>query len=83
MKAVLEFNLPEEEPEFRTAINGARFMSVLWDLDQEMRSCLKYDAAPMDKNFNDTTRVNVSTTTQHWRSRLYALMEEEGVTFDE
>ena len=43
MKAILEFNLPEEEPEFMEAVNGGMFKHVLWKLDQDLRGKLKYE----------------------------------------
>jgi len=43
MKAILEFNLPEEETEFMEAINGGMFKHVLWQLDQNLRGKLKYE----------------------------------------
>jgi hypothetical protein len=43
MKAILEFNLPEETEEFETASNGWKYKSVLCDLDNFLRGKLKYD----------------------------------------
>ena len=43
MKAILEFNLPEEETEFMEAVNGGMFKHVLWKLDQDLRGKLKYE----------------------------------------
>lgn len=46
MKAVLEFNLPEENHEFANATNGSKMRSVLWELDQWMRAKLKFEELP-------------------------------------
>lgn len=46
MKAVLEFTLPDEEPEFMEAVNGGMFKHVLWQLDQNLRANLKYGELP-------------------------------------
>lgn len=43
MKATLTFNLPEEEHEYMNAVEGAKMRSILWDLDQWLRSKLKYE----------------------------------------
>ena len=43
MKAILEFNLPDEEQEFMEAVNGGMFKHVLWKLDQDLRGKLKYE----------------------------------------
>ena len=42
MKAILEFNLPEEQPEFDLAVNGSKWSFVAWKVDQELRSKIKY-----------------------------------------
>lgn len=42
MKAIIEFNLPEEQAEHYCAIKGADMLNVLWELKTELRSMLKY-----------------------------------------
>lgn len=42
MKAILEFNLPEEQSEHSLAINGCKYYSCLFKLEQMMRSIVKY-----------------------------------------
>jgi len=49
MKAVLEFTLPDEEPEFMEAVNGGMFKHVLWQLDQKIRGKLKYGELPEEQ----------------------------------
>lgn len=44
MKAILEFNLPEENGEFLMAQRGGDYFSYLWDLDQQLRSWLKHNS---------------------------------------
>ena len=46
MKAILEFNLPEEQAEHYCAIKGADMLNVLWELKAELRSMLKYGELP-------------------------------------
>ena len=46
MKAILEFNLPEEQAEHYCAIKGADMLNVLWELKTELRSMLKYGELP-------------------------------------
>ena len=43
MNAILEFNLPEEEAEFTTALKGADWRNTCWDMDQYLRTKVKYD----------------------------------------
>jgi len=42
MKAILEFNLPEDEEQFNTASKGMDWALVVWDIDQHLRKKLKY-----------------------------------------
>jgi len=43
MKAILEFNLPEDAPEHKLALDGGKWMSVCFELDQRLRSLEKYE----------------------------------------
>ena len=51
MKAILEFNLPDDQQEYDLANNGLGFWNVLWELDQDLRTKTKYapDNLPQDK----------------------------------
>jgi flagellum-specific peptidoglycan hydrolase FlgJ len=42
MKAVLEFDLPDENDDFRYAINGKKYKDAIWDYDQLLRSEIRY-----------------------------------------
>lgn len=45
-KAILEFNLPEEQEEFNTTSKAGDMHSVLWDLqNQVFRNILKYGSS--------------------------------------
>ena len=48
MLAKLEFNLPEDEEEYRNAINGADYKLALEDMDNYLRGRLKYEELPED-----------------------------------
>jgi hypothetical protein len=69
MKAILEFNLPEEAAEHRVALDGATWMSVCQELDQWLRSAAKY------RNL-ETLKVS------EVRARLHEVMSESGLRFD-
>jgi hypothetical protein len=53
MKGILEFDLREDQNEFETAINADRFKSLIRELDQYLRSEIKYN----DKLSNDTCKA--------------------------
>lgn len=40
--ATLRFTLPDEEVEYRAAVQGSEAKALLWDIDQRCRSILKY-----------------------------------------
>jgi len=71
MKAILEFTLPEENEEFKTAQNGANYSIALWDLDQYLRSKLKYEELSEEQH----------QAYQDIRGKLYELMQERDIDF--
>jgi hypothetical protein len=42
MKAILEFDLPDDEYEFRHAVSGVKYHHAIGDLREEIRSKLKW-----------------------------------------
>ena len=48
MKATLEYNLPEEAAEHLAAIHGAEWRNLVHELDQQLRSWVKYGTATGD-----------------------------------
>ena len=73
MEAILKFNLPEDNQEFTLATNGLNFWSVLWGLDQHLRSLTKYAS--------DDTPESTVNALQEVRDKLYELMNENNVDF--
>ena len=74
MKAILEFNLPEDDQEYNLANNAMNFWNVLWELDQELRANTKY--APDDMTDDDYDAY------QKIRETLNELMIENNVSLD-
>lgn len=48
MKAILEFDLPEDNTDFQAAINGNNYKSAIWNFDQLLRSEMKYKELPKE-----------------------------------
>jgi uncharacterized short protein YbdD (DUF466 family) len=71
MKATLEFNLQEDQHDFDCAVNGAKWVSAMWDLDQYLRSQTKY--AP------DTMSSDTHKAFEECREKLYEILNEEGL----
>ena len=74
MKAILEFNLPDDQEYFTLANNGLNFWRVLYDLDQELRAKTKY--APDDLSQDKYDSYN------EIRDRLHELMSENNVNLN-
>jgi hypothetical protein len=74
MKAILEFNLPDDQQDFELASNAMKFWSVLYELDQDLRSKTKYasDDLPQDKY----------DAYQEVRDMLYELMSNNNISLD-
>jgi DNA-binding HxlR family transcriptional regulator len=73
MKAILEFNLPEDNVEYNLANKGQDFHTTLWDMDQWLRSNTKY--AP------DTMSEDTFDAYQKCREKLHEFMNENNVKF--
>lgn len=73
MKAILEFDLPEEKDEFRHATEGVKWFIFAHDFDQYMRSQLKYN----DKLTNEEYKAIQSV-----RDKFYELLNEDNLSLD-
>jgi hypothetical protein len=74
MKAILEFNLPDDKEDFELASNAMKFWSVIYQLDQDLRSKTKYapDDLPQDK-YDAYEEV---------RELLHEFMRNENISLD-
>lgn len=63
MRAHLVFDLPEDQPEFRTASQAGDMKSAVWEFDQWLRGKIKYE----DKDW------------QEIRDRLHQSFQDRGV----
>lgn len=71
-KATLTFDLPDEQTEFALATHATDMWIVMSDLDNELRSHLKYDSHPeWDGN-----------TVEEIRKILWDMRTERGINFD-
>jgi hypothetical protein len=73
MKTTLEFSLPDDESEFRTALDGYKWKLIVQDLDQHLRSRLRHD---------EMISFAESSTLLQTRSHLHSLLEREGLFID-
>ena len=71
---------PDGRMAFDSARQGLARGLVMWDLAQEMRGCVKHGSGPSDGVGSVDIRDGIEIATQHWRDRLWDLMELHGVT---
>ena len=83
--ATLTFNIATPEGRFahRCACRGEGMLYLLWDLDQEMRMCVKYGNEPHDPTTSYEINDGVAKATEHWRERLRDLAHDHGVDLED
>jgi hypothetical protein len=72
-KITLEYDFNEEREEMESAINGWKWKMVVWDLDQHLRSELKY---------NDKITGDVYLALEKLREKLHEFKNEHGLILD-
>lgn len=72
-KIILEFDSFEEQDEARMAIDGGKYKLVIWNLDQHLRSEMKY---------NDNLDEKVYDEFEQLRNKLRQLLGDQGLTMD-
>jgi 3-methyladenine DNA glycosylase AlkC len=70
VKAILEFNLPEESDEHLTAVKATDWQMTLWDVDQRLREIVKHG--------DDDTKADWA---QELRDYIYEQLNERGLTW--
>ena len=70
MKAILEFNLPEDKVDFDLALQGSDWKHVCWEMDQLLRKHIKYD---------DDLSEDARGILEYVRDELYRFMNENNV----
>lgn len=71
MKAILKYNLPEEQEEFEMANKGWKYRSALSEYDNYLRSKIKYDDSLSDEQFKIYQDV---------RNKLWEILNEDQLT---
>ena len=66
MKAILKFNLPEDNQEFELAAKASKMYCTLWEFDQWLRGEIKYNG----KELNEV------------RDKLREIMNDNHIDFD-
>ena len=72
MKAVLKFNLPEDQAEFDFAVQGSKMYSALWDISQELRTLWKYEELK-EEEWDMVERI---------RNKFYEILDDNQIKLD-
>ena len=75
MKAILEFNLPEDKQDFDFATQGSNWWNVCWEMDQWLRGQTKH--APDDMS-DDTYKA-----LEECREKLREIISENNLYLDQ
>jgi len=80
MKITIEFDGNEEENDARTALDGYKWKLAMWDLDQELRSIVKYQNSII--NHNQTASSEEMETADKIREEIRRLLENYNLSLD-
>ena len=72
MKAILEYNLPEDDEAFKAAMDGMKWALLVWDVDVEIRRVVKY---------SDGLPDGLADKLDGIRTLIYSEMQEHGLVF--
>ena len=72
MKAVLEFNMEEDEARFHTAVRGMDYYLAILDIMEELRTMDKYSDGVYD-----------SETMENVRKHILEILNERNISLDE
>jgi len=73
MKSTITFNLPEEQEELENALNGTKYKIILRDLDEMLRSRIKYDEE-LDEHrekIYQELRDSIQEAFEDWNLNIY------------
>jgi hypothetical protein len=76
-KIILEFDSVEEADAARTALDGYKWKSVVWDLDQELRSTVKHGYI----GNREATSEEVDAA-DNLRTKLREILEDNNLNLD-
>ena len=72
MKAVLKFNLPDDQHEFDMAVQGGKMYLALWDISKELRTLWKYEELS-EEEWNMVERI---------RDKFYEILDDNQIKLD-
>jgi hypothetical protein len=79
----LSFPLPQNESQLRVAMNGSKYLNVLYTLNQWCRNVLKYDMKNEAMVRWGGPREDFFIYLEDLQTKIRGLMEDEGVSLDD
>ena len=76
MKAILEFDLPQDNQEFKLATKASDWWNVCWEMDKWLRTQYKYMS---DEEYSKEKYDAYYEA----REKLFEIMSENGVSLDD
>ena len=74
MKAILEFNLPEDQTEYQMVNDASKMFSVIWDMKQWLRGQVKHAPDEMSQEAYDAF--------EECRDKLREIISESNLNLD-
>jgi len=74
MEAILKFTLPDEQSDFELATDGYKWQLVAWELNQWLRSQIKYAPEEMSQDVYDAFEQS--------REKLHEIKRDYILKFD-
>ena len=74
MKAILEFELPDDQEEYEMAVDAPKMYNALWQIKQLLRSKLKY-------NPDELTDVELNQW-EFMQDEFYLILDEQNIQLD-
>jgi hypothetical protein len=79
-KIILEFDSNEEQNDARTALDGWKWKMLVWDLDQQLRSTIKYGQSFDSNKEASSEEMDIC---DRLREHIRGLMNESGLNLED
>lgn len=80
MKILLEFDGEKEVDDALNAINDPNWKSVVWSLNQELRTTTKHDSSILDRS-KEASDLEIEII-ENIREKLFEMLEENNLSLD-
>lgn len=82
MKVTLEFDGNEERDDLQTALDGYKWKSAMWDLDQLLRKTTKYQVSILSNSSKDLASGAEGEVADAIREAIRSILSEWNLNLD-